>query len=221
MFDDKMSERNRGGGDGAPEPFRLDVSRETRERLGEYERVLRHWQRRTNLVSQGSLNALWVRHFIDSAQLGPLLPSASNSHIVDVGSGAGFPGMVLAILGYGARVSLVESNAKRCQFLREVARQTNITVDVVQGRVEDPGISNHLGDVDIVVARACAPLATLLDLVFPILGHQTCCMFPKGKRFQVELEAALARWAFDIDVLPSCTTAEGRILRMHHVKQRT
>lgn len=198
-----------------------DVSRETRERLETYEAILRQWQRRMNLVSGASLETLWRRHFLDSAQLGPLLPTENKPHIVDVGTGAGFPGMVLAILGFATRISLVEANAKRCAFLREVARATGTNVDIVEGRVETAEVIANLGVVDVVVARACAPLDKLLDLVFGILNQQTSCIFLKGKGYTAELDAAEANWKFDSDIKPSCTSSEGRILLITHVETRS
>jgi 16S rRNA (guanine527-N7)-methyltransferase len=200
--------------------FRHCVSRETLERLQKYEELLRKWQQGMNLVSSGSLSKLWTRHFWDSAQLGSLVLTPDSAHVVDVGSGAGFPGMILAILGYGSRVSLVEASAKRCSFLREVARQTDTLVEVVEGRLESPKVRHRLGFPDVVVARACAPLDRLLDLVFPILRPQTYCIFPKGKEFEAELANALASWTFEFEVMPSSTTSEGRILRIDHVAPR-
>ena len=202
------------------EAFRRDVSRETRARLDIYEALLRRRQRHTNLVSAASLPALWTRHFLDSAQLAPLLAPDTGGHTVDVGSGAGFPGMVLAILDGARRVSLVEANGKRCAFLREVADATGTNVSVIEGRLEDPSVQKRLVPCDTIVARACAPLAELLGLVFPILESHTCCIFPKGRRYRSELEAARLWWNFRADIVPSRTAAEARILRISDVEPR-
>ncbi len=201
------------------EAFRRDVSRETREQLEIYEALLLRWQKRANLVSEASLTRLWTRHFLDSAQLGPLLACDSDTHIVDIGSGAGFPGLVLAILDRSRRISLVEANAKRCAFLREVAHATGSAVSVIEGRLETPAVQARLAPAGRVVARACAPLRDLLDLVFPILDSHTYCIFPKGRRYHTELEAARRRWAFRVEILPSVTDAEARILRISDVER--
>ncbi len=202
------------------EAFRRDVSRETRERLEIYETLLRQRQRHTNLVSAASLPALWTRHFLDSAQLAPLLADDPMGHAVDVGSGAGFPGMVLAILDGSRRVSLVEANGKRCAFLREVADATGTQVTVIEGRLEAPDTQAALAPAGTIVARACAPLVDLLGLVFPVLDSHTYCIFPKGRRYRSELEAARRRWDFGADIVPSQTAAEARILRISDVERR-
>ena len=202
------------------EAFRRDVSRETRERLEIYEALLRRRQQRTNLVSAASLPALWTRHFLDSAQLAPLLADDAVGHTVDVGSGAGFPGMVLAILDGGRRVSLVESNGKRCAFLREVADATGTQASVIEGRLEDRHVQAALAPAGTVVARACAPLVELLGLVFPVLETHTYCIFPKGRRYRSELEQARRRWDFRAEIVPSRTAAEARILRISDVERR-
>ena len=202
------------------EAFRRDVSRETRERLEIYESFLRQRQRRTNLVSAASLPALWTRHFLDSAQLAPLLADDPVGHTVDVGSGAGFPGMVLAILDGSRRVSLVEANGKRCAFLRDVAAATGTRVSVIEGRLEAPEVQAALGPAGTIVARACAPLVDLLGLVFPVLDSHTYCIFPKGRRYRSELEEARRRWQFGADIVPSQTAADARILRISDVERR-
>ncbi len=202
------------------EAFRRDVSRETRARLEIYEALLRCRQRRTNLISAASLPDLWTRHFLDSAQLAPLLADDARGHTVDVGSGAGFPGMVLAILDGARRVSLVEANAKRCAFLREVAHETGTRVAVIEGRLEDAAVQARLAPAGTITARACAPLPELLGLVFPVLESHTYCIFPKGRRYRSELDAARERWDFRAEIVPSRTAAEARILRISDVERR-
>ena len=202
------------------EAFRRNVSRETRDRLEIYEALLRRRQQRRNLVSSASLPALWTRHFLDSAQLAPLLADDRSGHTVDVGSGAGFPGMVLAIMDGERRVSLVEANGKRCAFLREVADATGTQVAVIEGRLEAPEVQAALAPAGTVVARACAPLVELLGLVFPVLKTHTYCIFPKGRRYRSELEEARRRWDFRAETVPSRTAAEARILRISDVERR-
>ena len=167
-----------------------------------------------------SLPALWTRHFLDSAQLAPLIADDPEGHTVDVGSGAGFPGMVLAILDGSRRVSLVEANGKRCAFLREVAAATGTRVTVIEGRLEAPDVQAALPPAGTIVARACAPLVDLLGLVFPVLDSHTYCIFPKGRRYRNELDEARRRWDFGADIVPSQTAAEARILRISDVERR-
>ena len=172
------------------------------------------------MTSAASLPALWTRHFLDSAQLAPLLADDQSGHTVDVGSGAGFPGMVLAILEASRRLSLVEANGKRCAFLREVAAATGTQVSVIEGRLEDQRVQAQLAPAGTVVARACAPLVELLGLVFPVMESHTYCIFPKGRRYRSELDEARRRWDFRVEIVPSRTAAEARILRISDVERR-
>ena len=128
--------------------------------------------------------------------------------------------MVLAILDGDRRVSLVEANGKRCVFLREVAAATGTQVSVIEGRLEDKTVQAALAPAGTIVARACAPLAELLSLVFPVLEPHTYCIFPKGRRYRSELDDARRRWDFRVDIVPSQTAAEARILRISDVKRR-
>jgi len=141
----------------APDAALSRVSRETRERLNTYAELLRKWQRSINLVGPKTLDDLWNRHFVDSAQLLPLIPPTARV-LVDFGSGAGFPGLVLAILGM-AEVHLIESDQRKATFLREVARATGTPVTVHAKRIEQ--VTPF--PADIVSARALAPLGDLLD----------------------------------------------------------
>ena len=129
---------------------RCDVSRETLSRLRRYDALLRRWQKAINLVSADSLTDAWRRHFWDSAQLLPLIPAGTRS-LLDVGSGAGFPGLVLAILGVEG-VTLVESDGRKCAFLREVARETGTRVTILADRLER--LADRIQPPDIITARA-------------------------------------------------------------------
>ena len=150
----------------------------------------------------------------------PLLADDATGHTVDVGSGAGFPGMVLAIMQRDRHVTLVEANGKRCAFLREVAVATGTAVSVIEGRLEAPELQAALAPAGTIVARACAPLVELLGFVFPVLEPHTYCIFPKGRRYRSELEEARRRWDFRADIVPSRTAAEARILRISDVERR-
>ena len=166
------------------EAFRAaaNVSRETLERLERYAALLEKWNRAINLVARGSLVDLWRRHMLDSAQLWPLLPVARERprRILDLGSGAGFPGLVLAIMGVpegSVEVHLVESDEKKATFLREAARIAEAPVTLHVQRIE----SLAPFPVDAVTARACAPLPRLLDYAAPFLGnYRSGAVAPRG-----------------------------------------
>lgn len=201
------------------------VSRETLDRLNLYESALRLWQRRINLVASATLDDVWHRHFADSAQLASWVPPGARS-IVDLGSGAGFPGLVLAILFSGAamdghgwpRVTLVESDTRKAAFLREVARQTGTAVEILSTRIENPETQVKLGKVDVVSARALAPIERLLGLAAPLFGEQTVGLFLKGKSVQAEIEAARALWAFDVTLVSSVTAEDAKIAVIRQVR---
>ncbi len=180
-------------------------------RLEQYLEVLQKWNRRINLVGADSLADPWRRHFLDSAQLTSLLPEG-DPIVMDLGSGAGFPGLVLAIMT-SARVHLVESNAKKCGFLREAARLTGTTVDVHNKRIEDLGIRN----VDVVTARACASLEKLLNFASPLLSDTGFSIFLKGKSAETELTEARKRWKMRTTTIPSRSDSQGVILKISDI----
>ncbi len=209
-----------------------NVSRETLDRLNLYESQLRLWQPRINLVANATLNELWHRHFLDSAQLLPLIPADARV-FVDLGSGGGFPGLVLAILlqdrrgsaGGGAserpwRIVLVESDVRKCAFLREVARQTGVAVEILSTRIEKPETQSKLASVDVVTARALAPLDRLFGLAAPLFGDRTVGLFLKGQGAQAEIEAARSQWAFDACLVPSVTAEDARIVEVRNLRRR-
>jgi 16S rRNA (guanine527-N7)-methyltransferase len=185
----------------------FSVSRETLDSLIVFEDRLRRWQLTTNLVGPITLDHIWRRHMADSAQLLALAPDAKTW--VDLGSGAGFPGMVIAILNANRqefRMNLVESNAKKCAFLREAARAAQAPVEIVHSRIEDLP-SATIGGADIVSARALAPLPRLMDLVSPHLGPGARALLLKGAGVEGELRAAETAYAFE-HVLHSSLTDE-------------
>jgi 16S rRNA (guanine527-N7)-methyltransferase len=209
----------------SPEDFQREtaVSRETLLRLGTYAALLDRWTRAINLVSQASLRDLWRRHMLDSAQLLPLLPTAPVARrriIVDLGSGAGFPGMVLALLDAG-EVHLVESDRRKAVFLREAARETGADVRVHNLRIEDMAPVA----ADVVTARACAPLPKLLNYArkFPgcASGTRPCCLFLKGQRADEELTEAGKQWTMRVDSFPSRSDPSGTILRIGLLDRET
>ena len=196
-----------------PEGFAelVPVSRETLARLEAYAELLIRWSARINLVGRDTLADLWRRHILDSAQLRPLIPNMARN-LTDLGSGAGFPGLVLAILGVPG-VELVEADSRRCAFLREAARITEANVTIRACRIE--AVPPH--PVDVVTARACAPLDRLLDLALPFLAPDTVCLFPKGERVEDELTLARKRWTMSVSVEQSLSDRRGVILRLQQV----
>ena len=189
------------------------VSRETAERLDIFVAQLRRWQTVKNLVGPATLNEVWTRHVADALQLMAMAPEAIRW--LDLGSGAGIPGLLLAIAGRerpGFQVNLVESNARKCAFLIETARLTEAPATVHNARIEDI-IATRTG-TEIVCARALAPLTQLLAWVEPLLKTGTVALFPKGRDVQSELTEAAQRWKFVYDLLPSRTDSDARIVRV-------
>lgn len=189
------------------------VSRETVARLEAYAELLRRWQSAVNLVAPNTLDDVWHRHFADSAQLVPLAPQARLW--LDLGSGAGFPGLVIAVLlanHNGVMVHLVESNARKCAFLAEVARATGAPVDIHNVRIESLKGDTTVAAPDIITARALASLDTLLDYAHPFFGPATRALFLKGRAAVDEVAQARRRWSFEASLTPSRTDREGRIV---------
>ena len=248
---------------------------ETVGRLILYEKLLRQWQKAVNLVAPATLDAVWHRHFADSAQLAPLAPPGTRSWI-DLGSGAGFPGLVVAIMLAGERsklseeraaaspprlwgrdrvggiagpqrsgapppltpprkgegdpvapaapsairFTLIESDTRKCAFLREVARQTEVTVDILSRRVESARTSVNEDLPRIVSARALAPLDRLLELAQPLSPPGTTLLFAKGREVSQELQTAESRWRFQVALVPSVTDTHGRIAVITNLERK-
>lgn len=180
--------------------------------LDVYVAQLARWQTVKNLVGPSTLAEVWSRHVADALQLLSLAPEAR--HWVDIGSGAGIPGLILAIAGKerGLRVTLVESNSRKCAFLSEAARLTGAPAEIRNGRIE--AILPTVTDAEIVCARALASLDQLLEWTGPMLKSGTTGLFPKGRDVQAELTQAAARWTFTHDLVPSRTDSEARIVRV-------
>jgi len=189
-----------------------NVSRETREALDLYVAQLRRWQTVKNLVGPSTLGEVWSRHVADALQLLTLEPEARRW--LDLGSGAGIPGLILAIAGQarGLHVTLVESNARKCAFLAEAARLTGAPVEIRNARIE-AAIGDFVG-VEVVCARALASLDQLIEWSAPLLKSGTRGLFPKGRDVQSELTQAAARWTFASDLVPSRTDSDARIVRV-------
>jgi 16S rRNA (guanine527-N7)-methyltransferase len=187
------------------------VSRETAERLAIYAEELARWQRALNLVSAGSLGEIWTRHIDDCLQIAELEPSAPVW--LDLGSGAGLPGLIAAAAQPGRQVTLVESDLKKCAFLRTTARRMGLDVDVQPTRIER-FVAPADFRPDVVSARALAPLVKLLAYAQPFLHKGAHGLFPKGRSAGRELTEAQESWIFEVDIVPSRTDPEGRILRV-------
>ena len=201
----------------------------TVDRLILYEKLLRQWQKAVNLVAPATLDSVWHRHFADSAQLVPLAPPAPRSWI-DLGSGAGFPGLVAAIMTANPlpasgergppRFTLIESDTRKCAFLREVARQTGVAVDILSRRAESARTSVNEALPRIVSARALAPLDRLLELAEPLSPPGTTLLFPKGREVAQELQMAESRWRFQVALVPSVTDTHGRIAVITNLERK-
>lgn len=190
-----------------------DVSRETVGALDLYVSQLTRWQTVKNLVGPATLAEVWERHIADALQLLALAPDATRW--VDLGSGAGIPGLILAIAGRdrpGFRMDLVESNARKCAFLTETARLTAAPVTVHNARIE--AVIDGFTDAEIVCARALAPLKQLLAWTEPLLTKGTTGLFPKGRDAAAELTEADREWTFARDLIPSRTDSQARIVRV-------
>jgi len=185
----------------------VDVSRETQARLVAYVALLTKWNAKINLVGPATLPDVWRRHILDSAQIHGQIAGAGT--LVDLGSGAGLPGLILAILG-GPQVHLIESDARKCAFLHEAARVTGTAVTIHNKRIEAvPAI-----EADIVTARALAPLAQLLDHAVRFLKPGGKCVFLKGARQADELTEARKTWHMVVTERPSRSDPSGTILEV-------
>lgn len=188
----------------------LPVSRETAAKLEAFVALLRKWQPAENLVSPKTLPEIWRRHVADSAQLLRLFPQ--DRKWIDLGAGGGFPGMVLAIcLGTEGQVHLVESNRRKCAFLRAAIRETGAQAKVYEGRIEDV-LFGWTEPVDRVTARALASLAELLRLAEPVMSKGIPAAFMKGQEAGREISEAHARWSFTVARHESLTGEGGVIL---------
>lgn len=195
-----------------------DVSRETWHRLTVFEMLIRRWNRTINLVSRASLEDLWVRHIEDSAQAFDHCPPHARTW-VDLGSGSGLPGIVVAILALerkpDLRVTLVESDLRKATFLRQTVRELSLPTDVLSQRIE----SLPARRADVVSARALAPLRALLGMADTHLDAGGTAIFLKGERFAEEIADARKDWTFDLEVHPSRLQPHAAILIVRKIKR--
>ena len=195
-----------------------DVSRETLDLLSIYASLLKKWNPAINLVAPSTIDELWERHMLDSAQIFNLLPEGATSWC-DVGTGGGFPGIVVAILAKeqkpDLRVTCIESDVRKATFLRTVLRETGVKADIISARIEDVPAQS----ADILSARALASLTKLLEFSERHLSPDGICLFPKGARYQEEIDEALETWRFDLEKLPSVTHSDAVILKLGAIKR--
>lgn len=196
----------------------MDVSRETLDRLIHYADSLAKWQKAKNLVANSTLDDRWRRHFLDSAQLFPLIRSkkpAGDLQVLDIGSGAGFPGLVLAIMGLG-HVDLVEANGRKCVFMNQIAHAAAAPAHAVNERIE----TLQPKTVDIITSRACAKIDQLIHWAAPFIGPETEMWLLKGEGVEEELTQAAASWNMSVERFASKSSPEGVVLRLYQIKKR-
>jgi 16S rRNA (guanine527-N7)-methyltransferase len=184
-----------------------NVSRETLGRLEIYAGLLVEWNARQNLVATSTLPDMWRRHFWDSGQLTALLPAQART-LADLGSGAGFPGLVIAAMRPELKVTLHEATGKKCSFLREAASAMGVAIEICNRRIEElPPCA-----FDVVTARALAPLPQLLGYAKKFTGANSVCLFLKGQNLEVELTEASKYWSMKVSQMPSQTNPSAAIL---------
>ncbi len=190
-----------------------NVSRETLARLKAYVALLGEWNARHNLVSSRSLDDVWRRHIWDSAQLCPLIPDDTKC-LIDLGSGAGFPGIVLSVMRPELRIVLTESIAKKCRFLEEIVARLGLSAEARNARMENLPAERF----DVVTARACAPLPRLLTYAQRFQGPATTNLLLKGQSVEVELTEARKSWRMQVLKHPSRTDPSGTILEIRELR---
>ena len=197
----------------------LNVSRETLNGFYEYETLLSKWNEKINLVSKNTLVDIWERHFLDSGQIIKHV-EVLGKRWVDVGSGAGFPGLVVALLLRDRKIDcdlvLVEKNSKKGFFLNEVIRKLNLSVEVVNDNIDNLEPLN----ADILTARAFSELNNLIEIAFRHRKKEGICLFLKGENYRIELDKTLNYWFFDYDIVDSLSSSSGKIIRVKKIFKR-
>jgi 16S rRNA (guanine527-N7)-methyltransferase len=182
------------------------VSRETIPLYEKYIELIKKWNRKTGLVQENTLSSIWHRHILDCLQIIPYISDKTIS-ILDIGTGGGFPGIVLSIAGYN-NIHLCESNIRKCVFLEEVIRQLNLSAKVINSRVEKIDQKYN-----VIVSRACASLDQLLSYMFNVSRETNSIgIFLKGKTAEIEIESAQKEWDFNFELSPSITSEDSKII---------
>lgn len=192
----------------------ITVSRETVMLLERYVDLVKSFQEKFNLVGPNTIDSIWERHVLDSAQLITLLPSEP-SHVADFGSGAGFPGIVLSILTNHS-ITCIESTQKKAQFLSLVAEELSLSVTVINSRIEDLDFM----EFDVITARALAPLIDLIKIAKPHLKKTGYMLFLKGQSYGEEIKKSQLKWMFTCSEFASITNEKSRILKISDVKPK-
>jgi 16S rRNA (guanine527-N7)-methyltransferase len=199
----------------------VPVSRETAARLDRYAALLLDWHGRFNLIAASTVSRIWTRHIADSLQLVGLAPAARKW--ADLGSGAGLPGVPVACAladQPGAQVHLIESNNKKCAFLREAVRVTGAPAIVHADRVADFS-KRYRGELEVITARALAPLPELLSIAYPLLKRGSQGLFPKGQDVEAELTQAAKCWSIQASLVPSRTDPKSRVVVIRHAEPKS
>jgi 16S rRNA (guanine527-N7)-methyltransferase len=197
--------------------LRVDVSRETRDQLEALVHTLGRWQKAINLVGRATLEDIWVRHILDSAQLAPLIPKQAR-RLADLGSGGGFPGLVLAALRPELEVVLIEADARKGAFLAEAGRRMALKNQprIVISRIE----AAPPAAADAITARALAPLSQLLAWAAPHRADTAICLFHKGKGWQAEVDEAKKDWDIEAQPFSSVTDRDSVLLRISQLSAK-
>lgn len=196
-----------------------NVSRETIDELKKYEALVVEWNNKFNLISKSSVQYIWERHVLDSLQLCQFIKN-TDKIMYDFGSGAGFPAIVLSIVGKQLfpelKIFLVESITKKALFLNTVKNELNLNIEVINDRIENIKAKN----IDLISSRAMASLDRLIDYSKPFCNKNTRLIFPKGSKYKEEIDLSLKKWKFDFDVIQSKTDETGKILYIRNIRRK-
>lgn len=189
------------------------LSSEQKEKLEAYASLLQVWNAKINLIGKTTEGDVWQRHIVDSAQLIPYIES-KDDHIADLGAGAGLPGIVLSALGCD-NLSLIESDKKKCVFLREVRRSLGLNFTVIEDRIEN--IQNKT--FDVITSRAMATISTLLDLSDHIRVPSSRVLLLKGARYKEEIDLAKETYSFEVEIIKSQTSNKSAVINLTHINR--
>lgn len=196
-----------------------NVSRETINELKKYEALVVEWNNKFNLISKSSVQYIWERHILDSLQLCQFIKN-TDKIMYDFGSGAGFPAIVLSIVGKQLfpklKIFLVESITKKALFLNTVKNELNLNIEVINDRIENIKAEN----IDLISSRAMASLDRLIDYSKPFCNKNTRLIFPKGSKYKEEIDLSLKKWKFDFDIIQSKTDETGKILYIRNIRRK-
>ncbi len=196
---------------------KLSFDEKQKEKLVIWYELLHKWQKKINLISPKTIDESWHRHFMDSLQLALYLPDGGNLSYGDIGSGAGFPGLAVA-LASKQPMMLIESDQKKCSFLRSVIREWENQSQIVVANERIEKLVNM--QLDVVSARALAPLEQLLSYSFSLLKHNAIGLFLKGENWENEIEDAQKKWDFDCEAYQSLSHEKSMILKIRNIKEK-